>query len=82
MGGNTIYTALGMSIGSKQNRTPLQRIQPLWARKTIMIVDEISIVDFQTMVKINNRCKVARYLSPDLPDLFPLTHQNSLAGYP
>jgi PIF1-like helicase len=70
MGGNTIHTALGMSIGTKQNRAPPQRIQRLWARKTIMIVDEISMVDLQTMAKINSRCKMARSLSPDSPELF------------
>jgi hypothetical protein len=70
IGGNTIHTALGMSIGAKQNRTPPQRIQRLWASKTIMIVDEISMVDLQTMAKMNNRCKVARSLSPDSPELF------------
>jgi hypothetical protein len=70
MGGNTIHTALGMSIGTKQNRAPPQRIQRLWARKTIMIVDEISMVDLQTMAKINNRCKMARSLFPDSPELF------------
>ena len=70
IGGNTIHTALGMSIGAKQNRTPPQRIQRLWASKTIMIFDEISMVDLQTMAKMNNRCKVARSLSPDSPELF------------
>jgi hypothetical protein len=70
IGGNTIHTALGMTIGSKQNRTPPQRIQRLWATKTIMVVDEVSMVDLQTLAKINNRCKVARSQSPDSPELF------------
>ena len=35
-----------------------------------MIVDEISMVDLQTMAKINNCYKVARSLSPDSPELF------------
>ena len=30
-----------------------------------MIVDQIGMVGLQTMAKINNRCKVARSLSPD-----------------
>ncbi|KAN0083568.1 hypothetical protein V8E54_002656 [Elaphomyces granulatus] len=60
IGGNTIHTALGMTIGSKQNRTPPQRIQRLWATKTIIVIDEVSMVDLQTLAKINNRCKVAR----------------------
>jgi hypothetical protein len=59
-----------MTIGSKQNRTPPQRIQRLWATKTIIVIDEVSMVDLQTLAKINNRCKVARSLSPDSPELF------------
>jgi ATP-dependent exoDNAse (exonuclease V) alpha subunit len=74
IGGNTIHTALGMSIGAKQNRTPPQRIQRLWASKTIMIVDEISMVDLQTMAKMNNRCKERVHCLP--------THPNSSVACP
>jgi len=59
-----------MTIGSKQNRTPPQRIQRLWATKTIIVIDKVSMVDLQTLARINNRCKVARSLSPDSPELF------------
>jgi hypothetical protein len=35
-----------------------------------MIIDEISMMDSQMLARINNRCKVARALSPDSCDLF------------
>ena len=68
--GNTYHTSLGISIGNKSSRAASQRIQRLWAKKTIMIIDEISMADLQSLSKINNRCKIARSLPVDSPDLF------------
>ena len=68
--GNTYHTSLGMSIGKKGNPKAPQRIQRLWANKTIMVIDEISMVDLQTLSTINHRCKIARALSADSPELF------------
>jgi Helitron helicase-like domain at N-terminus/PIF1-like helicase len=68
--GNTYHTSLGISIGNRSSRAASQRIQRLWAKKTIMIIDEISMVDLQSLSRINNRCKIARALPVDSPDLF------------
>ena len=68
--GNTYHTSLGMSIGKRVNPKAPQRVQRLWAKKTILIIDEISMVDLKTLSDINNRCKIARALSADSPDLF------------
>jgi ATP-dependent DNA helicase PIF1 len=35
-----------------------------------MIIDEISMVSLQTLSTINDRCKAARCLNPESPDLF------------
>jgi ATP-dependent exoDNAse (exonuclease V) alpha subunit len=70
--GNTYHTSLGMSIGKRVNPKAPQRVQPLWAKKTILIIDEISMVDLKTLSDINNRCKIARALK--VP-----THQTSSA---
>jgi hypothetical protein len=70
IGGNTYHTALGMSVGNRSNRKPPRRIQQLWSRKTIIMIDEISMVDLRTLARINERCKMARCLSADSPELF------------
>ena len=56
IGANTIHHAL---------RTPR-----LWTSKTVMIVNNASIVDVQTLAKVNNRSLVARSQSPDAPGIF------------
>lgn len=56
IGANTIHHAL---------RTPR-----LWTSKTVMIVNNASMVDVQTLAKVNNRSLVARSQSPDAPGIF------------
>jgi PIF1-like helicase len=68
--GNTYHTALGLSIGNKPNKTPSQRIQRLWSKKTIMVIDEISMLDLQTLARINHRCNIARSSDPNSSELF------------
>ena len=41
--GNTYYTALGLQIGNQQRNQVSSRIRSLWNKKTIMIIDEISM---------------------------------------
>jgi len=77
--GNTYHTSLGMSIGRKPNKKPSERIQRLWARKTIMVIDEISMMDLATLANIDRYCKSARSLSTDSSELFggiPMDHGN------
>jgi PIF1-like helicase len=64
------HTALGLGIGKRVNSKAPERIRRLWVRKTIFIIDEISMVDLKTLSDINHRCKIARALSADSPDLF------------
>ena len=70
IGGSTIHTALGMSIAKKQKPSVSPRVKNLWSNKTIMIVDEISMVDLSMLHTINNQCKIAKSLNRGSPDLF------------
>lgn len=62
IGGNTYYTALGISIAKTQKTTVSSRVRKLWSRKTIIIIDEVSMVDLSMLSTINNQCKIARSL--------------------
>jgi hypothetical protein len=70
IGGNTYHTCLGMGIAKKQKPTVSGRIRKLWSIKTIMIIDEVSMMDLTTLSTINNQCKIAKSLDKSSPDLF------------
>jgi hypothetical protein len=70
IGGNTCHTALGISIAKKQKPSVSGRVKDLWSRKTIAIVDEVSMVDLSMLHTINNQCKIAKSLDRSSPDLF------------
>jgi hypothetical protein len=46
------------------------RVRQLWARKTILVIDEMSMIDLKMLSVINDQCKVARSLPRSSPDLF------------
>lgn len=70
IGGNTFHTSLGISITRNQGHTITSRVRKLWSRKTIMIIDEVSMLDLSMLSVINNHCKMARSLDQRSPDLF------------
>ncbi|KAJ5751428.1 uncharacterized protein N7511_008393 [Penicillium nucicola] len=70
IGGNTFHTSLGISVTRSQGHAMAARVQKLWSRKTIMIIDEISMMDFSMLSVINSHCKTARSLDRRSPDLF------------
>jgi hypothetical protein len=70
IGGNTYHTALGISLAKIQKPTVSSRIRKLWSKKTIMIIDEVSMVDLSMLSIINNQCKIAKSLDRSSPDLF------------
>jgi hypothetical protein len=70
IGGNTYHTSLGLSIAKKQKPTVSNRVRKLWSKKTIMIIDEISMMNLTSLGTINNQCKIARSLDRNSPDLF------------
>lgn len=52
----TYHSALGLAVHGKKDRPPSNRTQNLWRGKTIMIIDEISIVDAGILARINRQC--------------------------
>ena len=62
--------ALGISIAKKQKPQVSPRVKELWSNKTIMIIDEVSMVDLTMLNTINNQCKIAKSLDRGSPDLF------------
>jgi hypothetical protein len=70
IGGNTIHTSLGISIAKKQKPDVSPRVKELWSNKTIMVIDEVSMVELAMLNTINNQCKIAKSLDSGSPDLF------------
>ena len=68
--GNTYHSALGISIAKTQKPTVSPRVRKLLSNKTIMFVDEISMVDQSMLSTINDRCNIARSLDRSSTDLF------------
>lgn len=55
--GNTYYTALGLQLGGQQRGQVSPRVRSLWKKKTIMIIDEISMTGLRMLNTIENQCK-------------------------
>ena len=70
IGGNTYHTSLGINRSQTQKPSVSSRVNKLWSRKTIMIIDEISMMDLSMLSKINNQLKIAKSLDRSSPDLF------------
>jgi Helitron helicase-like domain at N-terminus/PIF1-like helicase len=68
--GNTYHSALGISLAKSQKPTVSPRVRKLLSNKTIMFVDEISMVDLSMLSTINDRCNIARSLDRSSTDLF------------
>ena len=68
IGGSTYHTALqGIPINTHKEKQSLPpRINRLWSGETIMILDEISMVDLQHLYLINRHCNLARSVNTDL----------------
>ena len=70
IGRNTYHTSLGIGLAKLQKPAVSSRIKKLWVKKTIMIVDEVSMIDLSMLSIINNQCKIAKSLNRESPDLF------------
>ena len=68
--GNTYHSSLGISLAKTQKPTVSPRVRKLLSNKTIMSVDEISMVDQNMLSTINDRCNIARSLDRGSTDLF------------
>ncbi|CAI7655051.1 unnamed protein product [Penicillium glandicola] len=70
IGGNTYHTSLGISINRLQKGATASRITRLWAHKTIVFIDEMSMLDLTMLSVGNHHCMIARSLNRSSPDLF------------
>jgi hypothetical protein len=70
IGGITYHTSLGIPLNRSRAAAKGPRVRRLWSRKTIMIIDEVSMINLSTLSTINSHCKSARSLNRTSPDLF------------
>ncbi|KAJ5117596.1 hypothetical protein N7448_011228 [Penicillium atrosanguineum] len=70
IGGSTYHTSLGISLNRYRRTGVGPRVRRLWSRKTIMVIDEVSMVDLSALSIINTHSKIARSLDRSSPDLF------------
>jgi hypothetical protein len=68
--GNTYHTSLGISINKTQEAVMSFRVRRLWSKKTIMIIDEVSMMDLSMLSTVNRQCKIAKSLDRSSQDLF------------
>jgi len=68
--GSTIHTSLDVGVGRHRKRKPSQRVRSLWADKTILIVDEISMVGSRLLDSIDKQCKLLKNLDPNSTAVF------------
>ena len=67
---NICHTVLNIDLDKKQKLTVSSHIRKLWSNKTIMFVNEISMMNLSMLSKINNQCKKAKSLNRCFSDLF------------
>ncbi|GFF73112.1 hypothetical protein IFM60648_03855 [Aspergillus lentulus] len=60
----------GISIDRSRETGMRSKVRRLWFRKTIMIVDEVSMMDLRMISVIDNQCKIVKALDRSSPDLF------------
>jgi hypothetical protein len=70
IGGSTYHTSLGISLNRYRRGGVGPRVRRLWSRKTVMIIDEVSMIDLSALSIINTHCKIARSLDRSSPHLF------------
>src|SRR5579871_2826950 len=72
--GSTIHTGLDVAVRNRRKRQTSSRVRALWANKTMLIIDEISMVSSKLMDSIDKQCKVMKNLSSDSTAVFGGLH--------
>ena len=60
--GSTIHTGLDVAVGNRRKRGPSRRVRSLWTDKTILIIDEISMVSSRLMNSIDKQSNIIKNL--------------------
>ncbi len=67
---STIHSSLGIEIGKRVSKATRGRVRRLWTNKTIMIIDEISMIDAKLLAKIDSNCAIAKAQRRDINNFF------------
>ena len=57
--GMTIHGALGLTVKGGQKRLSA-KLKRLWMKKSMLIIDEISMVSYNMLVEVENQCRVLK----------------------
>jgi ATP-dependent exoDNAse (exonuclease V) alpha subunit len=68
--GSTIHTGLDVAVRRQRKRGASQRARSLWANKTVLIIDEISMVSSKLMDSIDKQCKIMKNLDSNSTAVF------------
>src|SRR6266480_6100335 len=68
--GSTIHTGLDIAVQGQRKRGVSQRVRSLWTNKTMLIIDEISMVSSKLMDSIDKQCKVMKNLDTNSTAVF------------
>jgi hypothetical protein len=68
--GNTYHTSLGISLNHSWAAVKGLRVRQLWSRKTIIVINEVSMINLSTLSAINSHYKSAWLLDRTSPNLF------------
>ena len=72
--GSTIHTGLDIAVRNHLKRQPSSRVRSLWANKTMLIIDEISMVSSILLNSIDSRSKVVKSLDSNSTAVFGGLH--------
>ena len=72
--GSTIHTGLDIAVRNHLKRQPSSRVRSLWANKTMLIIDEISMVSSILLDSIDRRSKVVKSLDSNSTAVFGGLH--------
>jgi hypothetical protein len=67
---NTYYISLGIPLNCSQAAVKGLRVHWLWSRKTIMIINEVSMINLSMLSTINSHYKSVQSLDRTSLDLF------------
>jgi len=72
--GSTIHTGLDVAVRGHRKRGTSARVRSLWANKTMLIIDEISMVSSKLMDSIDKQCKLLKSLDSNSSAVFGGLH--------
>jgi ATP-dependent exoDNAse (exonuclease V) alpha subunit len=72
--GSTIHTGLDVAVRGHRKQRTSARVRSLWTNKTMLIIDEISMVSSKLMDSIDKQCKLMKSLDSNSSAVFGGLH--------